>query len=120
MTTFETLYPILFLLLIAAVLAGLLSGISILLGRRTRLGKKQQAYECGIDPVGTNKDPVPIKFFMVAISFILFDIEVIFLLPYAMVARDLGSYGFLAIAFFVGIILIGYIYELGRGALKWV
>lgn len=120
MATFETLYPILFLLLVAAVMAVVMSGLSILLGRRTRLGKKAQPYECGIDPVGTTKDPIPIKFFMVAISFILFDIEVIFLLPYAMVARDLGSYGFLAIAFFVTIILVGYIYELGRGALKWV
>ena len=60
------------------------------------LGKKNQPYECGIDPVGTTRDPVPVKFFMVAISFILFDIEVIFLLPWAVVARDLGMFGFVA------------------------
>ena len=103
----------------AASLAAVMAGGSILLGKRNKLGKKGQAYECGIDPEGTTKDPVPVKFFLVAISFILFDIEVIFLLPWAVVARDLGSFGFLAIIVFVSLVLIGYIYELGRGALKW-
>jgi NADH-quinone oxidoreductase subunit A len=116
---FETYYPILFLVLFAAILAAVMAGASILLGKRTKLGKKGQPYECGIDPVGTTRDPIPIKFFMVAISFILFDIEVIFLLPWAVVARDLGGYGFIAIVFFVSLVLIGWIYELGRGALKW-
>jgi NADH-quinone oxidoreductase subunit A len=60
-----------------------------------------------------------VKFFLVAISFILFDIEVIFLLPWAIVARDLGMFGFGAILIFVTMILVGYVYELGRGALKW-
>lgn len=119
MGTFDELFPILLLFLIAAVLAFVMSGLSLIFGKRTRLGRKNQPYECGIEPVGSTKDPVPVKFFMVAISFILFDIEVIFLLPYAVVARELGTYGFLAILFFVTIILVGYIYELGRGALKW-
>ncbi|MCM2272239.1 MAG: NADH-quinone oxidoreductase subunit A [candidate division Zixibacteria bacterium] len=116
---FETYYPILFLVLFAAILAAVMAGASILLGKRTRLGKKGQPYECGIDPVGTTRDPIPVKFFMVAISFILFDIEVIFLLPWAVVARDLGGFGFIAIVVFVSLVLIGWIYELGRGALKW-
>ncbi len=116
---FETYYPILFLVLFATVVALVMVGASILLGRRTRLGKKMQPYECGMDPVGTTRDPVPVKFFLVAISFILFDIEVIFLLPWAVVARDLGAYGFVAIIIFVTMVLIGWIYEIGRGALKW-
>jgi NADH-quinone oxidoreductase subunit A len=116
---FETFFPILLLVVIAAVLAFIMSGLSILLGRRTRIGKKEQPYECGIDPVGSTRDPIPVKFFMVAISFILFDIEVIFLLPWAIVARELGLFGFVAVSTFVVVILVGYIYELGRGALKW-
>lgn len=116
---FETYYPILFLVLFAAILAAVMVGASILLGKRTTLGKKGQPYECGIDPVGTTRNPIPVKFFMVAISFILFDIEVIFLLPWAVVARDLGGFGFIAIVVFVSLVLIGWIYELGRGALKW-
>jgi len=116
---FEDFYPILFLVLLATVLAVALTLISVLIGRRTKLGKKYQSYECGIDPVGTTKDPVPVKFFLIAISFILFDIEVIFLLPWAVVARELGLYGFGAILIFVVVILVGYFYELGQGALKW-
>ncbi|HVP07104.1 MAG TPA: NADH-quinone oxidoreductase subunit A [Candidatus Acidoferrum sp.] len=116
---FATMYPILFLLLFAIFLAVVLSFLSVFIGRRTRLGKKGQAYECGIDPVGTTRDPVPVKFFLVAISFILFDIEVIFLLPWAVVARQLGMFGFISILIFVVLILVGYLYEIGRGALKW-
>ena len=116
---FETFFPILALVLLAAAIAILLSSLSILFGRRTRLGKKFQAYECGVDPVGTTRDPVPIKFYMVAISFVLFDIELVFLLPWAVVARDLGMYGFWIILVFVVVVLIGYVYELSRGALKW-
>jgi NADH-quinone oxidoreductase subunit A len=116
---FETYYPILFLVLFATFLAVVLTAASILLGRRTRLGKKGQPYECGVDPVGTTKEPVPVKFFLIAISFILFDIEVIFLLPYAVVARELGMFGFVSILIFVSLVLVGYLYELGRGALKW-
>lgn len=119
MEAFEDLLPILLLGLVAAALAVVMAAASILIGRRTKLGKKTQPYECGIDPEGSTKDPVPVKFFLVAISFILFDIEVIFLLPYAVVARELGMYGFLTILFFVTVILVGYAYELGRGALRW-
>ena len=117
---FADFYPILFLVVFATILAVAMAAISVFIGRRTQLARKRDAYECGVPARGTTKDPVPIKFLMVAISFILFDIEVIFLLPWAVVARDLGMYGFLTISFFVFVILVGYVYELGRGAFKWV
>ena len=116
---FEDFYPILFLLAIATIIAVVFTVLSVLLGRRTRLGKKNQPYECGIDPVGSTRGPFPVKFFMVAISFILFDVEIIFLLPWAVVSRELGMYGFAAISIFVLVILVGYFYEIGKGALKW-
>ncbi len=116
---FETFYPILFLFLFAVFLAFLLTAFSILIGRRTKLGKKGQAYECGVDPVGSNKEPIPVKYFLIGISFILFDIELIFLLPWAVVSRDLGMFGFFSILIFVALVIVGYIYELGKGALKW-
>ncbi|MDZ4723185.1 MAG: NADH-quinone oxidoreductase subunit A [candidate division Zixibacteria bacterium] len=116
---FQDFYPIILLIVITTGLALLLSGLSIFIGKRTKLGHKGEAYECGIPAKGTTTDPIPVKFYMVAISFILFDIEVIFLLPWAVVARDLGMFGFLAISVFVVVILVGYFYELGRGALKW-
>lgn len=116
---FETFFPILFLLILAATVAGVLVLLSILLGRRTRLGNKNEPYECGMTPVGSTKDPVPVKFYLIAISFILFDIEVIFLYPYAVVARKLGMFGLIEMLIFIGLILVGYFYELGRGAYKW-
>jgi NADH-quinone oxidoreductase subunit A len=119
MGTFQELFPILILFAIAFAIAGGMALASILFGRRTRMSRKGQAYECGIEPVGGTKEPIPVKFFMVAISFILFDIEVIFLVPWAIVARELGMFGFVSILVFVAVILVGYIYELGRGALKW-
>jgi NADH-quinone oxidoreductase subunit A len=115
----ETYVPILILVIVATVIALVMVWASLFLGRRTRLGNKGQPYECGVPPSGTTKDPIPVKFFLIAISFILFDIEVIFLLPWAVVARDLGGFGFAAIAIFVTLVLVGYVYELGKGALKW-
>ena len=116
---FETLYPILFLVIFAAVLAVALVGMSLIFGRRTRMGKKTEPYECGMTPVGTTKTPVPVKFYMVAILFILFDIEVIFLYPWAVISRKLGTFGFIEMTVFIIILLVGYFYILGRGALKW-
>ena len=116
---FETLYPILFLVVFAAILAVALVSMSLIFGRKTRLGKKEQPYECGITPEGSTKNPVPVKFYMVAILFILFDVEVIFLYPWAVISRKLGTFGFIEMIVFVIILLVGYFYILGRGALKW-
>ncbi len=116
---FETLYPILFLIIFGTILALLLIGFSIFLGKRTKLGKKGEAYECGMKPVGTTKEPIPVKFYMVAILFIIFDIEVIFLYPWAVISNKLGMFGFIEMVVFVIILLVGYFYILGKGALRW-
>lgn len=116
---FEQLFPILLLFVVSAVLAGVLVSLSVFIGRKTKLGKKGQPYECGIDPEGTTREPFPVKFYMVAILFILFDIEVIFLYPWAVISKDLGMFGFIEMLVFVLILLVGYFYILGRGALKW-
>ena len=116
---FEIFYPILFLFLIAAVLAVIFIFLSVKLGQKTKLGKKGTPYECGVEPVGSTKDPVQVKFYLVAILFILFDIEVIFLYPWAVISRKLGMFGFIEMLVFIIILLVGYFYILGRGALKW-
>jgi len=116
---FDTFYPILFLGAFAAFLAGTLIVLSLYLGKRTKLGKKSDPYECGIDPVGSTKDPIPVKFYLVAILFILFDIEIVFLYPWAVMSRQLGLFGFIEMLIFVAILMVGYFYILGRGALKW-
>jgi len=116
---FDVFFPILMLALIVGGIAAAFIFLSIVLGKRTQLGAKGDPYECGIPPAGSTKDPVPVKFYMVAISFILFDIEVVFLYPYAVVARQLGLFGFIEILIFITLIMIGYFYELGRGAFTW-
>jgi len=116
---FETLYPILFLAVFAAILAGVLVFLSIFVGKRTRNAKKGQPYECGIVPEGDAKDPIPVKFYLVAILFVLFDIEVIFLYPWAVISRKLGLFGFIEMVVFIIILLVGYFYILGKGALDW-
>ena len=116
---FEELFPILLLAVISIGLAGVLVSLSIFLGRRTKLGKKGHPYECGVEPEGTTREPFPVKFYMVAILFILFDIEVVFLYPWAVISDKLGVFGFLEMLVFVVILLVGYFYILGKGALKW-
>lgn len=116
---FETLYPLIFLLVLATVLAVAMATLSVVIGRRTQLGKKLEPYECGVEPVGDTQSPIPIRFYMVAILFILFDIEVIFLYPWAVISNELGVFGFVEMVVFVIILMVGYFYILGRGALKW-
>lgn len=116
---FETFYPILFLIFIATMLAVIFLFLSKFIGKKTKLGSKTTPYECGVDPVGTTKEPIQVKFYLVAILFILFDIEVIFLYPWAVISRKLGMFGFIEMLIFVIILLVGYFYILGRGALKW-
>ncbi|HOP08082.1 MAG TPA: NADH-quinone oxidoreductase subunit A [candidate division Zixibacteria bacterium] len=116
---FDTIYPILFLMLCGVVMAVAFLLLSSYVGKRTRLGKKNDPYECGVEPVGTTRNPVPVKFYLVAILFILFDIEIIFLYPWAVISRRLGIFGFVEMLVFIIILLVGYFYVLGRGALKW-
>lgn len=115
----EELFPILLLVIIATALAGILVFLSIFMGKRTKLGKKGQSYECGIEPEGSTREPFPVKFYMVAILFILFDIEVVFLYPWAIISHKLGVFGFMEMLVFVVILMVGYFYILGKGALKW-
>ena len=116
---FETIYPILFLLAFASFLAAVFLFMSIYIGKRTRQGKKNEPYECGVDPIGNTRGPIPVKFYLVAILFILFDIEIVFLYPWAVISDRLGMFGFIEMIVFVVILLVGYFYVLGRGALKW-
>ena len=83
------------------------------------MDRKAEPYECGVDPAGTTHDPVPVKYYMVAILFILFDIEMVFLYPWAVISNRLGLFGLIEMVVFVCILLVGYFYILGRGALKW-
>lgn len=89
------------------------------MGPKRKTTDKLENFESGISIKGNARQPMAIKYFLVAILFVLFDVEVIFFYPYAVNFRDLGWQGFLAVATFVGLFVSGFIYIVKKGALKW-
>ncbi|TMQ49763.1 MAG: NADH-quinone oxidoreductase subunit A [Candidatus Eisenbacteria bacterium] len=93
--------------------------MSHFLGRRVYDPAKLGPYECGITPVGTARERFHTRFYLVAMLFIVFDIETVFLYPWAIVFKQLKIFGLIEMGVFVGILLIGLIYVWGKGALEW-
>jgi NADH-quinone oxidoreductase subunit A len=117
---FETYFPIVFLLFVSIAAGGGLYLVSKFLGRKSPESKFMDTpYECGIEPVGTTRERFPVKFYLIAILFIVFDIEVVFMYPWAVVYDRLALFGFIEMLVFIGVLLIGYVYILRSGALKW-
>jgi NADH-quinone oxidoreductase subunit A len=81
--------------------------------------EKLSPYECGMQPVGTARERFSVKFYLVAMLFLLFDIEAVFLFPWAVVYRDLKMFGFLEMVLFIAVVLAGYVYVWKKGALEW-
>ncbi len=100
--------------LVAAIIFG-----SNALGPKRKTSDKLQNFESGIEIRGNARQPIAIKYFLIAILFVLFDVEVIFFYPYAVNFRELGWEGFKAVVLFVGLFLTGFIYIFKKGALKW-
>ena len=115
----ELYFPVLVQFLIAAGLATVLIGASTLLGKRARSPLKDTPYESGMAPVGSARERFSVKFYMVAMIFILFDIEAVFLYPWVVVYRDLKLFGFFEMLVFVALILVGFFYVWKKGALDW-
>ena len=111
--------PLLIHSLIAMGLAGLLLFVSSAIGRRRPSRTKSQAYECGVTPTGDAREPFSVKFYLVAMVFILFDVEAVFLYPWAFVYRELRWFGFTEMLLYIAVLLAGYIYLWKKGALDW-
>jgi NADH-quinone oxidoreductase subunit A len=111
--------PILILLGLATGLAALVVALGHLFGPKRPSSRKGAPYESGMQPLGPGTRRVPVRYYLVAVLFILFDIEVIFFLPYAVVFRKLGLFGLVEMFIFVIILLVGYIYAWKKGALEW-
>jgi NADH-quinone oxidoreductase subunit A len=92
---------------------------SAFLGKRKITPQKMLPYECGMDPIGQARNPFAVKFCIVAILFILFDIEAVFIYPWAVIFRDLKVFGLVEMAVFMAILLVGFIYVWKKGALEW-
>ncbi|MCW5980229.1 MAG: NADH-quinone oxidoreductase subunit A [Bryobacteraceae bacterium] len=115
----EQYFPIVLQIAIAMAIAGAMVAASYLLGKRVRNPVKDSAYESGMVPVGTARERFSVKFYLVAMIFILFDVEVVFLYPWAVVYRDLGLYGFLVMFLFFDLVLWGFYYMWKKGVLDW-
>jgi NADH-quinone oxidoreductase subunit A len=111
--------PIAILIFMATALAFLIVGIGHLFGPRRKSTRKSEPYESGMRPIGPGRRQVEVHFYLVAVLFILFDIEVVFLLPWAITLRQLGLYGLIEMAIFIAILLVGYVYAWRKGALEW-
>ena len=109
------------LVLIAIALAFALGSVifSRLVGQKKPSAVKLAPYECGMPLIGTARERVSVKFYIIAMLFILFDIEAVFLYPWAVVFKKLGLFGFAEMGVFIAILLIGYIYVWKKGALEW-
>jgi NADH-quinone oxidoreductase subunit A len=104
---------------IAALVAGILLGAGALLRPRRPSAVKSEAFECGNPPSGPAWRRFDVKFYLTAIVFIVFDVEVVFMYPWALVFRPLGMFGFVEMAVFVLVLALGFVYVWRKGALEW-
>lgn len=111
--------PIVIFSLIAAVVATAPIILGLLCGDKKHNNAKLEPYECGFDAQGDARVPFDIRFYLVAILFILFDLETAFFFPWALALRDIGWFGWVSMMVFLGFLLIGFAFEWYKGALEW-
>ena len=119
----ENYFPILLFIIVGAAVGvtpiALGSGISRLLGVHRPDSEKLSPYECGFEAFEDARMKFDVRYYLVAILFILFDLEIAFLFPWAIVLREIGLFGLLAMVVFLAILVVGFIYEWKKGALEW-
>lgn len=112
-------FPILVFMGLAALIAVAMLGGSLLAARQKPYAEKLSAYECGFEAFDDARRRFDVRFYLVAILFIIFDLEVAFLFPWAITLGDIGLFGFLSMLAFLGVLTVGFIYEWRKGALDW-
>ena len=115
----ENYLPILIFLSVALVLGLLMLSIGFLFGKGTKSKAKLSPYECGFDPFEDARIPFDVRYYLVAILFIIFDLEIAFLFPWAVSLNKIGVTGIIAMGIFLLVLVIGFIYEWKKGALEW-
>jgi NADH-quinone oxidoreductase subunit A len=104
---------------LATAVALIAIGLGTIFGPKKESAAKSMPYESGMNPYGEGTRRMPIRFYLVAVLFILFDIEVVFFLPWAITFRQLGFFGLVEMVIFIVILLVGYVYAWKKGALEW-
>ncbi len=111
--------PILIFIGIAIVMSSAMIAASFVFGKQRPNAHKNAAYECGFEPFEDARMKFDVRFYLVAILFIVFDLEVAFLFPWAISLGDIGIFGFVSMMIFLGVLTVGFIYEWKKGALEW-
>ena len=104
---------------LATAVALIAIGLGTIFGPKKETAAKSMPYESGMNPYGEGTRRMPVRFYLVAVLFILFDIEVVFFLPWAITFRQLGLFGLVEMIIFIAILLVGYVYAWKKGALEW-
>jgi len=112
-------FPILVFLVIAGGLAMAMIAASYVLARQNPNSEKLSPYECGFDPFDDARMRFDVRYYLVAILFIIFDLEVAFLFPWAVSLADIGAFGFWSMVVFLAVLTVGFVYEWRKGALEW-
>lgn len=112
-------FPILVFIAIGGVIALAMVGGSLLAAQQKPYAEKLSPYECGFEPFDDARRKFDVRFYLVAILFIIFDLEVAFLFPWAVSLSDIGLFGFLSVLGFLAVLTVGFIYEWCKGALEW-
>ncbi|MEC9348045.1 MAG: NADH-quinone oxidoreductase subunit A [Pseudomonadota bacterium] len=111
--------PILIFLGVAIGLASIMVIASFVIARQRPDTEKLSPYECGFEPFSDSRSQFDVRFYLVAILFIIFDLEVAFLFPWAISLGEIGTFGFWSMMIFLGVLTVGFIYEWKKGALEW-
>jgi len=119
MSTPHDYLPVIIQVIIAASFVGVALGAAAWLGPKRGGKQKEQSFECGIEQHGNARAPFSVKYFLIAILFVLFDVEIIFLYPWAVNFKELGMFGLMEMLVFLGFVLAGFVYVIKKGALKW-
>ncbi len=115
----ENYLPILLFLIIGIAIGIVMPLLGFFLGNREPDPEKNSPYECGFEAFEDARMKFDVRYYLVAILFIIFDLEIAFLFPWAVVFKDIGLFGFVAMMIFLAILVIGFIYEWKKGALEW-
>nr|YP_010426363.1 NADH dehydrogenase subunit 3 [Terpios hoshinota]USL48477.1 NADH dehydrogenase subunit 3 [Terpios hoshinota] len=107
------------LILLSIILSTIISGASYIVGVKLPDSEKVSVYECGFDPFGSSRVPFSVKFFLVGILFLIFDLEISFLFPWCVVYNQIGLFGFWTMYVFLVILTVGLVYEWAKGGLEW-
>ena len=111
--------PIVMMFFVAIGFVLIVMAATHLLGPKRASAIKLETFECGIESQGNSRQPFSVKYFLIAILFVLFDVEVIFMYPWAVNFKDMGMTGFIEMLVFLGLLGLGFIYIIRKGALKW-